>query len=190
MNSLDLIIQKHVINNYGDLVVPEKPVFNEFTKKWRVQLSSTYPRLIEDAESKERIVTFLDLCNLGFIELDERFKIIKSTDNQYCKDRLTAKIDLWKNESEKIVITASADVFAKIAESVHVLNPLWQILGVVTKLSKKDHHSLLDYDEIDQQQQRPEKIRQYVNLLEELEILKSKWQIYLRKYFYKSIRIK
>jgi len=156
MSSIEAVIQKHTITNYGDLIVPEKPVFNELTKKWRVQLSSTYPRLIEDEESKETIVAFLDLRNLGLIELDEKFQIIKATDNESCKDRLDSRIDLWKHESEKIVVTASANVFAKIGEGVHVLNPLWQILGVITKLQKKDNRSLLDYDEIDQQR-RPEK---------------------------------
>lgn len=172
MSSIESVIQKHAITTYGDLIVPDKPIFNEITKKWKSGLSSTYPRLIEDEESKETIVSFLSLRNLGFIELDEKLQIIKATDNKNCKDRLTSRIDLWKQESEKIVVTASSDVFARIAESIHVLNPLWQILGVVTKLQKNDHYDLLEYDEIDQQR-RPVKIRQYLDLLVELDIVRE-----------------
>ena len=70
------------------------------------------------------------------------------------------------------MVTASSEVFAKIAESIHVLNPLWLVLGEISKLDKTGHDFLLEREEIDQQR-RPWKIRQYLELLAELNIVRK-----------------
>jgi len=171
MNNLEYIIKKHMIENYGDLIVADEPIFDENTKVWKVQLCSTYPRIIEDLESKEIIIRFLNLKDLGTIEINENLKIVDATSNQKCEHQLTSRIDIWKQQAEKIVATASSDVFAKIAESIHVLNPLWLVLGEIIKLDQV-HNNLLEGDEIDQQR-RPYKIRQYLELLVELDIVRK-----------------
>ena len=160
-----------MVENYGDLILADKPVFDENTKIWKAQLRSTYPRIIEDEKSKEIIVRFLDLKDLGTIELNENLKIIEATSNEKCEYQLTSRIDLWKQQAEKIVVTVSSDMFAKIAESIHVLNPLWLVLGAITKLNRKDPNLLLE-GEIDEQR-RPWKIRQYLDLLAELDIVRK-----------------
>jgi len=172
MSNLEYIVKKHAIENYGDLIVADKPIFDENTKMWKVQLRSTYPRIIEDEKSKEIIIRFLNLKDLGSIEINEHLKITKATSNEICEHQLTSRIDLWKQQAEKIVVTASSEVFAKIAESIHVLNPLWLVLGEISKLDKTGHDFLLEREEIDQQR-RPWKIRQYLELLAELNIVRK-----------------
>ena len=171
MSNLEYIVKKHTIENYGDLIVADKPIFDENTKRWKAQLCSTYPRIIEDEKYKKIIIRFLNLRDLGTIEINENLKIIKATSNKKCEYQLTSRIDLWKQHAEKIVIAASSDVFAKIAESIHVLNPLWLVLGEITKLDKKNK-ILVEGGEIDQQR-RPSKIRQYLELLAELDIVRK-----------------
>jgi len=171
MSNLEYIVKKHTTENYGDLIVADKPIFDENTKIWKSQLCSTYPRIIEDEKSKEIIVRFLNLRDLGTIEINENMKIINATSHKKCEDYLTSRIDLWKKHAEKIVVTASSDVFAKIAEGIHVLNPLRLVLGEITKF-KKENNIIVEGDEIDQQR-RPPKIRQYLELLAELDIVKK-----------------
>ena len=172
MSHLESVVKKHTIENYGDLIVSEQPIFDKNTKKWKVQLCSTYPRIIEDEKSRERIIRFLNLENLGTIELNENLQIINATSNEKCENQLISRIDLWKKESEKIVVSASSQAFAKIAESIHVLNPLWLVLGEITKIHEKERDILLEEDEIDQQR-RPWKIKQYLELLAELDIVRK-----------------
>jgi len=165
MSNLEYIVKKHTIENYGDLIVADKPIFDENTKRWKAQLCSTYPRIIEDEKSKEIIVRFLNFRDLGTIEINENLKILNATSNKKCEYHLTSRIDLWKQHAEKIVVTASSDVFAKIAEGIHVLHPLLLVLGEITKF-KKENNFMVEGDEIDQQR-RPTKIRQYLELLAE-----------------------
>ena len=111
MSNIEHIVRKHTIETYGDLIVPEKPVFDNVAETWQVQLSSTYPRIIEDEQSKNTIVRFLDLKDLGTIELTKDLNIIKSTSAENCKHNLSSRLDLWKLASEKIIIEVSSDVF-------------------------------------------------------------------------------
>lgn len=171
MSNLEYIVKKHTTENYGDLIVSDKPIFDENTKIWKAQLCSTYPRIIEDEKSKEIIVRFLNFRDLGTIEINENLRIINATSNKQCEYHLTSRIDLWKQHAEEIVVTASSDVFAKIAEGIHVLHPLWLVLGEITKF-KKENNFMVEGDEIDQQR-RPTKIRQYLELLAELDIVRK-----------------
>lgn len=170
MSNLEYIIQKYAIKNYGDLIIPDKSIYDEDTKTWQTHLHSTYPRIIQDEKSKEAIIRFLDLRDLGIIRVDDKFRIIDATSNAKCERQLVSRLDLWKQQAEKIVVTASSEVFAKISESIHVLNPLWQVLDQIVN-SNSDKIKILE-DDIDEQR-RPGKIRQYLELLTELEIVKK-----------------
>ncbi len=170
-SDLEYSIKKYTIDNYGDLIVPDKPSFDKKTKTWSTQLRSTYPRIIEDEESKEIVVKFLNLMDLGTITMNEEFQVIKATTSDNCEDQLLLRLDLWKKMSETIVVTASSNVFAEIAEGIHVLYPLVLILDKITSLKDSDNFKILESD-VDEQR-RPERIRQYLDLLEELDIVRK-----------------
>ncbi len=170
MSSLGAVVQRYTIEHYGDLIIPDKPSYDEGTKTWQVQLRSIYPRIIQDEQSSETVVRFLDLRDLGSIKINDALQIVDATSDENCEHQLITRIDLWKKQSEQIIVKASSDVFAKIAESIHVLNPLGLILDELTK-HKKEKFTISE-DEVDEQR-RPQKIRQYLELLEELEIVKK-----------------
>lgn len=169
MSQLEQIAQKYAIEHYGDLIVPDKPSYDKDSKTWEIQLRSTYPRIIQDEQSKEVVVRFLDLRDLGTLTIDEKFQIVDATSSDNCEHQLMSRIELWKRQSELIVVKASSDVFAKIAESIHVLYPLGLILD---ELTKHRENFTISEDEIDEQR-RPQKIRRYLELLDELEIVKK-----------------
>lgn len=169
MTDLEYAAQKYAIDHYGDLIVPDKPIFHDKTKTWEVQLRSTYPRIVQDDKSQEVVVRFLDFRDLGTIRMNENLDIVDATPTENCEHQLMSRIELWKQQSEQIVLKASSDVFAKIAESTHVLYPLVLILDKLTK--HKDVFTISE-EEVDEQR-RHEKIRKYLELLEQLEIVKK-----------------
>ena len=170
MNNPESAIKKYVANHYGDLIIPDKPIFDEKTKIWMAQLGSTYPRIVTDDVSGEVLVGFLDLKGLGTIRLDDNSHIIDATSRKNCDDQLSSRLDLWKRQTERIVINASSEVFAKIEESIHVLNPLELILDQLVRTVKDSEIKILDSD-IDEQN-NPDRIMQYLELLLELEIVR------------------
>lgn len=170
MTSLENVVQKYAIEHYGDLIVPDRPLYEENTKTWKVQLRSTYPRIIRDERFKETIVRFLALADLGTININEKLQIVDATSDDNIEDNLVSRLDLWKQQSEQIVVKASSDVFAKIAESTHVLYPLGLILDVLAR-HKESKFTILEIEV--EEQRRPKKIRQYLQLLEELDIVRK-----------------
>ena len=169
MDNLEFAIKKYVVGNYGDLVISDKPVFDDKTKIWKAQLGSTYPRIVTDDISGEVFVGFLDLKDLGTIRLDDNLQIIDATSSKKCDDQLSSRLDLWKQQTERIVISASSDVFAKIEESIHVLNPLELILEQLINTVKDNEIKILDSEIYEQH--NSDRIMQYVELLLELNIV-------------------
>lgn len=170
MNTLEHTVQKYAVDNYGDLIVPDKPVFDEKTKIWKAQLRSTYPRIIEDEKSNEVLVGFLDLRDLGMIKLNDKLQVLDATPSKKCDEQLSSRLDLWKQQTERIVVTASSDVFAKIEESIHVLNPLELILEQLINTVKDKEIKILDTDI--HEQRNTDRIMQYLELLLELDIVR------------------
>ncbi len=170
MDNLEFAIKKYVVEHYGDLIISDKPVFNDKTKIWKAQLRSTYPRIITDDVSGETLVGFLDLKDLGTIRLNDNLQIIDATSSEKCDDQLSSRLDLWKQQTERIVISVSSDVFAKIEESIHVLNPLELILDQLISTVKDNEIKILDSDI--HEQHNPGRIMQYLELLLELDIVR------------------
>ncbi|MDE2588614.1 hypothetical protein [Candidatus Nitrosotalea okcheonensis] len=170
MNSLEYAIKKYAVDHYGDLIVPNKPVFDEKTKIWKSELRSTYPRIVEDEISGEILVGFLDLKDLGTIKFNDKLQFIDATPSDKCEVQLSSRLDLWKQQTERIVVIASSDVFAKIEESSHVLNPLELILDQLIATVKDNEIKILDTDVYEQR--KPERIMEYLELLLELGIVR------------------
>jgi hypothetical protein len=170
MDKVEFAIKKYVVNNYGDLIIPDTPVYDGKTKIWKTQLRSTYPRIVADDVSGEVLVGFLDLKDLGTIKLNDALQIIDATSSKTCDDQLSSRLDLWKQQTERIVINVSSEVFAKIEESIHVLNPLELILDQLINTVKDHEIKILDSDI--HEQHKPDRIMQYLELLLELDIIR------------------
>jgi hypothetical protein len=170
MSSISEALMKYTTDNYGDLIVPDKANYDDKTKIWEARLRSTYPRIIEDEKSKEVIVRFLRFTDLGSIRLSDKFEVIDASTSEYCEQQLIARLELWKRYAEHIVVSASSEVFAKIFEGLHVLHPLWLILNRLA--THKTKGIVLLENEV-AKESRPEKIRQYLKLLEELKIVRQ-----------------
>lgn len=170
MDKVEFAVKEYVVNHYGDLITSEKPVYDDKTKIWNTHLRSTYPRIVSDDISGEILVGFLDLKDLGTIRLDDNLKIIDATSRKICDEQLSSRLDLWKQHTERIVIKASSDVFARIEESIHVLNPLELILDQLINTVKDHEIKILD-SEI-HEQHKPDRIMQYIELLLELDIIR------------------
>lgn len=168
MNDLEFVIKKHAVKTYGDLIIPDKPVYDDNSKTWEVKLRSTYPRIIRDEMSGETLVGFLNLKNLGRIRLNDKLQVIDYTTREKCDDQLSSRLDYWKRQAENIVISVASDVFAKIEESIHVLNPLELILDQLTATLRNGEIKILDKEIFEQR--NPERIMQYLELLQELDI--------------------
>ena len=175
MNNPESAIKKYVVNHYGDLIIPDKPIFDDKTKIWMAQLRSTYPRIVTDDVSGEILVGFLQLEGLGTIRLDDNSHLINATSRKNCNDQLSSRLDLWRQQTERIVIIASSEAFAKIEESIHVLNPLELILDQLALTVKDNEVKILDSDI--HEQNNSDRIMQYLELLLELEIVRrgTKW---------------
>jgi len=170
MNNIEFAIKKYAVDHYGDLIIPDKPIFNDETKIWKTQLRSTYPRIITDDISGEVLVGFLDLKDLGTIRLNDNLQVIDATSSEKCDEQLSNRLDLWKQQTERIVISASSEVFAKIEESIHVLNPLELILDQLFRTVEDNEIKILDSDI--HEQHNPDRIMQYVELLLELDLVR------------------
>ena len=168
MSSAEQVVRRYLAENYGDLITSEKPTQDSKTGEWEARLQSTYPRIIQDAKSEDVIVRFLQLRDLGVVRLNKGLRVTNATSSEDAELQLGARLDLWKNQAERIVVNASSDVFAKIVESLHVLNPLKQILDQLTKRSENIRLSDIEIDD----QARPVRIRQYLDLLVELQIVR------------------
>lgn len=166
------MVQKYVVFNYGDLIRPDKPVFDERTRNWRVGLRSTYPRIIDDEESNVRKVRFLHLSELGFVQLNDRLEITQATEKEDCEEQLGLRIELWKKYAEQIVTSGCSDSFARIAEGIHVLNPLKLVLEQLAKSALNSSPIVIRESKIDEQD-RHERIREYLSVLQELSIVRK-----------------
>lgn len=170
MSTPEQIIKKYTLEHYGDLIVSDKPSFDEETKTWKAKLRSTYPRIVEDEISRKIIVGFLEFSDLGTIKMNEQCQVVNAPHNEDCVKSLSSKLDLWKAESEKIVIKASSDVLAEIAEGEHVLAPFGVIFDALTPMNNNEI-KITDSDVY--AQHKREKYILYLELLEELKIVRK-----------------
>src|SRR5688500_2056165 len=104
MSTVEQVVQRYMVKHYGDLIMPDKPKYDEHNRIWQVRLHSTYPRIIKDDRLNEVIVRFLDLRDLGIIKISDKLEIIEATSEENCEHQLASRIDVWRKQSEQIVV--------------------------------------------------------------------------------------
>jgi hypothetical protein len=79
-------------------------------------------------------------------------------------------LNLLKQRSERIMVQASSDRFATMYEVKHVLNPIIKIINNL--VDSEENSPLIAWADIQAESER-EKLTQYLNLLEGIEIIKQ-----------------
>lgn len=160
-------IKRYMSSNYGNLVSVGTPIFDEQHRIWKAQLKSDYPRIIQDdIDPQKRILRFITLKGLGEIKLSEDLKIIDATPRSKCVENLDSFLRIWVERAEKIIVSTSSNQLAKVNGAEWMLNPIVMILA---NLSQQDFISDWEIEE----EQHQDHIKQYLKLLEELELVKQ-----------------
>lgn len=163
--SIQKEIKRYMSSNYGNLISFGEPKFDEDRKIWKAQLKSDYPRIIrDDADPERRMLKFITLKGLGEIQLSEELKVVEATPRKKCVENLTSFLKMWLERAEKIVVFNSSEQLAKISGANWILNP---VVMLVSNLLQKDF--IEDWEV--ENDYRPKTTKQYLNLLEELELV-------------------
>lgn len=161
-------VRKYMLSTYGNLISTDEPIFDEVEKIWKVQLKSDYPRIIrDDIDPERRMLKFITLKGLGEIQLSEDLKVIDATSREQCVNRLGSFLQMWRKRAERIIVTVSSYQFAKVSGARWMLNP---ILVIVSNLLQNE---LIEDWKIDADY-RPDNIRQYLMMLEELKLVERR----------------
>ena len=166
VNNAKTVALRYVLRHYGNLVSVEDPIFDKESKTWATRIRTDYPRIIQnDQQPDEIILKFLSINQLGSLRFTEDFKPIDATSREECISNLRMYLNLWRERAERIILAASTDQIARIAETQWVLNP---ILKVISNLERKEIIS----DEEVKQVSRTERMKQYLELLETLQLVR------------------
>lgn len=167
MTDAKSIALHYVLNHYGNLVSVEDPIFDDKSKTWITHIRTDYPRIIQDDQRpNEKILKFLSINKLGMLRFPEDFsRPVEATPREECVKNLKTNLKMWRERAEKIIVAASANQIARITETQLFLNP---ILKVISNLQKKE----IIYDGEVESVAREERTKQYLELLEHLQLVR------------------
>jgi hypothetical protein len=149
----------------------EDPVFDEKEKVWKAELRSNYPRLIKNDQPEERFIRVLPLKGLGTICLNEELEFVKdcSSKREDSISRIHSYLNMWKEQVENIVVTASSKQLANTHPARTFLHPANMILASFRQ--KRD--AIITPEELEKLRRRHAKIDRWVSLLEDLKLIKK-----------------
>jgi hypothetical protein len=164
-------IREYAMCHYGNLFSTEDPVFDEEEKLWKAQLKSNYPRLIKNDQPEERFIRVLPMKGLGTICLSEDFQFVKdcSSKREESISLIHTYLDLWREQVENIVVTASSKQLANTHPARTFLHPANMILASFRQ--KRD--CVITSEELEKLRRRHSKIERWVSLLEDLKLIKK-----------------
>ncbi len=161
-------VRKYAIHHYGNLISVSKPEFDAVNKTWIAEIKSDYPRIIRDDHSpNEKTIKLLSLRRLGTIKLKENLDIIDATPRDMCVEKIDYSLNMWHERAERIVIKASSDRLAHIDDARWVLG---KIGTIISRLKLKN--IILDREIDALSVKEATKLKQYLQLLESLEIVR------------------
>jgi hypothetical protein len=169
--SVQETVRRYLYSHYGHLIKAGDAKYDEDKGVYRAELLSSYPRIIRDDKSPDTpIVRFLQLPRLGEVVVSPDLSIVSATSDDQCEKAVEDYLDLIKQRSERIMVQASSEKFATMYEVKHVLNP---IIKIVNNLVDSDENTpVISWVDISAEPEK-EKIVQYLNLLEGIEIVKQ-----------------
>lgn len=163
-------VREYAMCHYGNLFSTEEPVFDEKERLWKAQLKANYPRLIKNDQPEERFIRVLPLKGLGTICLNENFQFVKdcSSKREDSISRIRSYLELWREQVENIVVSASSQQLAKTYPARNFLHPANMILSNFRQ--KRD--AVITFKELEKLRSRHIKIERWVSLLEDLKLIK------------------
>jgi len=164
-------IRGYAMCHYGNLFSTEDPVFDQKEKLWKAQLKSNYPRLIKNDQPEERFIRVLPLKGLGTICLDEALQFVErcSSKREESISLIRSYLELWREQAENIIVTASSQQLAKTHPARTFLHPANMILSNFRQ--KRD--GIITNEDMEKLQRRHARIERWVSLLEDLSLIKK-----------------
>lgn len=155
---------------YGNLFSTEEPVFDEKEKLWKAELKSNYPRLIKNDKPQERFIRVLPLKRLGTICLNENLQFVKdcSSKREETVSLIHSYLEMWREQVENIVVTASSQQLAKTHPARTFLHPA----NVILSYFRRERNSVLTFEELEKLR-RPAKKERWLALLEDLKLIEK-----------------
>lgn len=155
---------------YGNLFSTEEPIFDEKERLWKAELKSNYPRLIKNDKPQERFIRVLPLKRLGTICLDENLQFVKtcSSKREESVSLIHSYLEMWREQVESIVVTASSQQLAKTHPARTFLHPA----NVILSYFRRERNSVLTFEELEKLR-RPAKKERWLALLEDLKLIEK-----------------
>lgn len=156
---------------YGNLFSTGEPVFNEEEKLWKAELKSNYPRLIKNDKPRERFIRVIPLKRLGIICINEDLNFVKDCSSERAESisRIHSYLEMWREQVENIVVTASAQQLAKTHPARTFLHPA----NVILSYFRRERDGVLTFEELEKLR-RPQKKGRWIALLEDLKLIERK----------------
>lgn len=161
-------IRSYALRHYGNLISVEEPIFDGANEMWIAELKADYPVILHDDQSDRRFVKFLSMKKLGTLALSKDFRFLTvSTTREKCAETIRSFLKMWRDRAEMIVVRASSDQLVRIPQFRHFFTPVDLI---TVNLLEKD---TISEEEIkkDRPRGRQAKLRQYLKLLEGLDLV-------------------
>lgn len=170
--NLEKVAQLHAFSNYGNLVLVDKPEYDENDNLYVSTLRSDYPLLIQDDLSPEkRTMRVIKIGKIGTISINSNNQVIreKTSSREDIIANLNLFFKLWKERAERIVVNASSKNLVQISDFSHFFDPIISVLFYLW-----DEHEILNEDiNIKRSPERRKKMKLYLNLLEGLDIVRK-----------------
>jgi hypothetical protein len=157
--------------HYGNLFSTEDPVFDGKERLWKAQLKSNYPRLIKNDQPEERFIRVLQLRGLGTLCFNEDLQFVKdcSIKREDSISLIRSSLNIWREQVENIVVTASAIQLANTYPAKTFLHPANMILA--NYRHKRD--TIITHEELEKLRRRHSKIDSWIALLEHLKLIEK-----------------
>lgn len=162
--------KEYAMCHYGNLFSTEDPIFDEKERLWKVRLKSNYPRLIKNDDPEERYIRVLPLKGLGTMCFTESLQFVENCSSKRDESisRLRSYLEMWREQVENIVVSASAKQLAKTYPARNFLHPANMVLSNFRH--KKDN--VITFEELEKMRIRHGKIERWISLLEDLKLIK------------------
>lgn len=170
MPEIKSVARKYLASKYGELVEASEPEFDKRRSVWEIKLFTNYPRMVkDDREPDKPLIRFFFLDDIGRIILDDKLSLVNATSRDDLVKNIRNRNAIYRERAERIFVKASAENLSRLSEAMHALNP---VKNIVDSLIKPIARPVITHDDIGKDD-KPQRVIQYLNLMEELELVRE-----------------